>query len=125
MEVRREVELTAEPEEVWEALTSPERLEEWFANDVELDAIAGGDGVFRWDSGEVRHATVTEVVEGERFAFRWWDEEAPGEPTLVTIAVEPLDIGSRVVVTETLPRPQACASGWATALELRFALVAV
>jgi uncharacterized protein YndB with AHSA1/START domain len=79
MEVRREVDLPAEPEEVWDAVTSPERLEEWFANDVELDATPGGDGVFRWDSGEVRRATVEEVVDGSTLVFRWWDEEAPGD----------------------------------------------
>ena len=51
MEVEREVVLDAPPEEVWEALTEPERLEEWFANDVEFDLERGGD--FRWDDGEV------------------------------------------------------------------------
>ena len=36
MEVKREIVLPAEPDEVWSALTDSERLEEWFANDVEL-----------------------------------------------------------------------------------------
>ena len=40
MEVTREVVLEAPVEEVWDALTDPEQLEEWFANDVELDARA-------------------------------------------------------------------------------------
>ena len=43
--------------------TEPERLEEWFANDVELDAVPGGEGVFEWDNGEVRHAIVESVEE--------------------------------------------------------------
>ena len=37
MEVTREVVLEAPLDEVWDALTDPEQLEEWFANDVELD----------------------------------------------------------------------------------------
>ena len=37
MEVVREIELDAGPEDVWEALTNESQLEEWFANDVELD----------------------------------------------------------------------------------------
>ena len=37
MEVVREIELDAEAEDVWEALTNESQLEEWFANDVELD----------------------------------------------------------------------------------------
>jgi uncharacterized protein YndB with AHSA1/START domain len=37
MDVTREIELDAPPEEVWEALTDADQLAEWFANDVELD----------------------------------------------------------------------------------------
>ena len=37
MEIEREIVLPVPPEEAWEALTEPERLEEWFANEVELD----------------------------------------------------------------------------------------
>ena len=33
--IRKEIVLPAPREEVWEALTSPERLEDWFANDVD------------------------------------------------------------------------------------------
>src|SRR5437867_4427867 len=58
MEVVREIELESPPEEVWEAITEPERLEEWFANDVELDPRPGGEGRFRWANGEERRAVV-------------------------------------------------------------------
>ena len=37
MEVTREIVFPVSPGEVWEALTDPDQLEEWFANDVELD----------------------------------------------------------------------------------------
>ena len=40
--VRREIVLPNPREEVWEALTDPERLEDWFANDVDLDLRPGG-----------------------------------------------------------------------------------
>jgi uncharacterized protein YndB with AHSA1/START domain len=118
MEVTRELVLPAEPEEVWDALTSPERLEEWFANDVELDVTPGGDGVFRWESGEVKRAVVDAVEEGRLLTMRWWDEKTPAETTTVAIAVEEVAAGTRVVVTET-----AGASGFALALELRFCAV--
>ena len=41
--VRREVELDASPEEVWEALADDRLLSEWLADEVELtvDAVAG------------------------------------------------------------------------------------
>ena len=63
MEIEREIVLPVPPDEAWEALTEPEQLEEWFANDVELDTRPGGVGVFRWDDGDVRHAVVETVEE--------------------------------------------------------------
>jgi uncharacterized protein YndB with AHSA1/START domain len=120
MEVERELVVEAEPDEVWEALTDPERLEEWFANDVELDAEPGGEGVFRWDSGEERHAVVEDVHVGRRFAFRWRGED--GYETVVAISLDAIDAGTRVLVTESPAGPMACAGEWGTALELRLLL---
>ena len=74
MEVVREIELKADPEDVWEALTDESQLEEWFANDVELDPTPGGRGVFRWDNGETREAIVESVEEGERIVLRFDDD---------------------------------------------------
>jgi uncharacterized protein YndB with AHSA1/START domain len=105
VDVTREVVLPAERDEVWSALTEPERLEEWFANDVELDLEPGGKGVFRWDDGEERHAVVEEVEPGRRFAFTW-------DESHVAIELDEVEGGTRVVVTET------AGAGWSTALEL-------
>lgn len=104
--VRREIMLPSEPGEVWSALTEAERLEEWFASDVELDPVPGGEGIFRWGDGEERQAVVEEVDPERRLAFTW-------EESRVVIELEPAEDGTRLVVTETL------GSGWATALELR------
>jgi uncharacterized protein YndB with AHSA1/START domain len=113
VEVTREVELDAPREEVWEALTDADELAEWFANDVELDPEPGGEGVFRWDDGDERHAVVEEVVPLERFAFTWEDGR-------VVIELEEIPCGTRVTVVES---PTA---EWSTALELRaFSLAAV
>ena len=119
MEVTREIVLPAAPEEVWEALTDPERLSEWFANDVEFDARPGGRGVFRWDDGETRHATVDELVPGERLGFAWTDGN--GAESHVTIALEEAEQGTRLLVVET---PSALAGEWAIGLEVQ-ALAAV
>src|SRR5437588_4989547 len=97
MEVRREIVLEAPREEVWAALTEAERLEEWFANDVELDARPGGEGVFRWADGDERRAVVEDVDEERRLTLRWEDdglvelelEDAPGETLLVVTESSP------------------------------------
>ena len=73
MQVEREIVVPEPPEEVWEALTEPERLEEWFATEVELDARPGGEGVFRWGDGEERRAVVREVEEARRLVLEWED----------------------------------------------------
>ena len=98
MEITRELELPAPADEVWEALTVPARLAEWFANDVELDARPGGEGVFRWDNGEVRTAVVEEVDPGRRFGFRWTDESAE---SAVVFELDEVPGGTRVTVRET------------------------
>jgi uncharacterized protein YndB with AHSA1/START domain len=105
VEVTREIVFPVPPDEVWEALTDPEQLEEWFANDVELDATEGGEGVFRWENGEERRAVVREAEPGERLVLDWDDE---GE---VVLELEEVDGGTRVHVVETAP-------DWSTALEL-------
>jgi uncharacterized protein YndB with AHSA1/START domain len=105
MEVEREIVFPSSPEEVWEALTEPERLEEWFANDVELDAREGGEGVFRWDDGEERHATVREADAPRRIVLDWDDDGT------TAIELEEVEDGTRVHVVETAP-------SFATALEL-------
>src|ERR1051325_11800431 len=71
MQIEREIVFPASPAEVWEALTDPERLEEWFATEVELDARPGGEGTFRWGNGEERHATVREAAPEERLVLDW------------------------------------------------------
>ena len=72
--IRREIVLPAPREEVWDALTEAERLEEWFANDVSVDLRPGGGASFGWSNGESRTATVTEVDPERRLTFAWDDE---------------------------------------------------
>jgi uncharacterized protein YndB with AHSA1/START domain len=106
MEVEREIVLDAPPDEVWEALTDPEQLEEWFANDVEFDLERGG--TFRWNDGEVRHALVEEVEAERRLAIRWWDPAGPDESE-VTFTLVAVPTGTRLIVTETA----SCDWAWA------------
>src|SRR5205085_84662 len=111
MEVSREIEFPVPPDEVWAALTDPDQLEEWFANDVELDPREGGAGHFRWDDGDERFATVREAVPGERLVLDWDDEGA------VVFELEPVPDGTRLRVRESSPE-------WSVALELHASALA-
>lgn len=104
--IRKEITLPSPREEVWEALTDPERLADWFANDVEIELRPGGGASFRWSNGEERHATVTEVDPERRLAFSW-DDEGDVEFTLADA-----EDGTRLTVIETVP-------AWSTALDLQ------
>ena len=77
MEVTREVVVEAPVEEVWEALTEREQLEEWFSED-----------------GVERELVIEEVETRRRVAYTWDDGQ-------VAIEVEEVERGTRVVVTET------------------------
>jgi len=125
--VERDTLVEASPEEVWEALTDEDRLEEWLAPDVELDPVEGGEIAVR-DGDDERTGTVETVEEDERFAFTW---SRPGEgESFVEFTIEAQPGGSRVTVVETPIGPTAIAAGgWSSRLArlgraMRFTLVA-
>jgi uncharacterized protein YndB with AHSA1/START domain len=106
VEIEREIVVPEAPDEVWEALTEPERLEEWFAQEVELDAREGGEGVFRWGDGDERRAVVRELEEEQRLVLDWDDGGS------VAIELAPAESGTLVRVVESSPQ-------FSLALELR------
>jgi uncharacterized protein YndB with AHSA1/START domain len=105
MEIHREIVLPTTREDAWEALTEPERLEEWFATEVELELREGGEAVFRWGDGDARRAEIVTVEDEERLVLRFEDDG------LVDLRLVDDDRGTRVLVHETSPQ-------WSTALEV-------
>ncbi|HEU5002939.1 MAG TPA: SRPBCC domain-containing protein [Actinomycetota bacterium] len=116
--VERRVVFTAGTWEVWAALTRPEKLSEWFGEEVvTLDLRPGGRLVFRDAAGHLRRAIIEVVDAPERFAFRWLPapvapggqapERIPG--SRVEFLVRPEEGGTSLTVVETpavaLPAP--------------------
>jgi uncharacterized protein YndB with AHSA1/START domain len=107
MDVERELFVDSPADEVWAALTEAEQLEQWFANEVELDPTPGGRAIFRWANGEAREAVV-QVAEPEHLlVLRWLDDDG-----VVWLEVEGTDAGTTLRVVETSPQ-------FSAALELR------
>jgi uncharacterized protein YndB with AHSA1/START domain len=100
--VRREVVLPLRPEELWPALTDPDRLAEWLAPEVEIDARPGGGAVFRWEDG-ARRAVIEEVDAPHRLAFRWAEIGDDGEAagSRVEFTLDEVAEGTRLRVLET------------------------
>jgi uncharacterized protein YndB with AHSA1/START domain len=120
--VRREIELEAAPADVWDAITRPELLEQWFEAEVELDPRPGGAGRFVEAEGEHRLARVDDVDEGRRLAFTWWPDEGDEPASTVEFILTPTQGGTRLVVTESPLTARACSAmtgtAWAWRLDL-------
>lgn len=101
------IETAAAPDEVWAALTEPDRIAEWFTEASPLGDV--GD-VYRLDFGDgsVVEGVVTHVEPGRLFAHTWaWIDVEPSPETTVTWSIAPIaGGGTRITLTH---------GGWAEA----------
>jgi uncharacterized protein YndB with AHSA1/START domain len=90
METERTVDLPAEPDEVWEALTDDEALEAWFGDEDELAAR--------------RAARVDHSDPGRSLTWTWQPGGEDGDESTVSITLIPMpDGGTRLTVIESSP----------------------
>jgi uncharacterized protein YndB with AHSA1/START domain len=98
--VEREVLLPASREEAWQALTDPEQVEEWLADEAEFDLRPGGDLAMR-TNGEEREGFFELIEEPSRLVF-WWGEPG-GDLARVEVDLAELEDGTHVRVVESRP----------------------
>jgi uncharacterized protein YndB with AHSA1/START domain len=119
--IERELQIDASPEVVFEVLSQPEHIREWWSAETEFDPVAGTTSRFSWtddDTGrkESTPFTVVEVDPPQRFAFRWtYDDDdvaAPGNSLLVTFDLVASGEGTIVRFTESGYREK----GWEAAV---------
>ncbi|WP_445149339.1 SRPBCC domain-containing protein [Baekduia sp. Peel2402] len=98
--VRRETVLDAPRDEVWERVASPEGLETWLADEIDLPAVEPGASGTVVEDGIRRHVTIEEVEAGRRVALSWCAED--GDPSLVELTLDDTDdeAATRLVVVE-------------------------
>jgi uncharacterized protein YndB with AHSA1/START domain len=97
--VTREVILDADPAAVWEAVTSPAELAEWFGADIDGEIAAGEVLRFSWPDGTRRRAIVERAHAPKELVFRWLpDGNEP--PSRVDITIDETDEGSVLRVVE-------------------------
>ena len=106
--VRREIVLPVARERAWELLTEPAELEEWLADEVQLEPEPGAPLRVTWAGGEVREGEVEEVEPERRLRFRW-DDDATGVPSRVEWTLDDAPGGTRVTVEE---RPLVAPELW-------------
>lgn len=104
--LERQIHVDAAPEVVFEVVSRPEHIREWWSDDADLDPSPGAVGELVWgDREQVAVITVVDVDPPRRFSFRWVAPE--GEPPtlenslLVTFDLEPAGTGTLLRLTET------------------------
>jgi uncharacterized protein YndB with AHSA1/START domain len=104
--IEREILIDAPPEIVWDVITDPREIQEWFANEAEIDLRVGGSGQFKFrPSGDTYQLQVEAVDRPRRFAFRW--VQPAGTPVrernslLVEFTLIPEDRNTRLRVVES------------------------
>jgi uncharacterized protein YndB with AHSA1/START domain len=119
--IEREIHVAASPEVVFEVISSPEHLTEWWPDDAQVVATAGAAGHVTFhrpppEETKVVPITVVEALPPRLFSFRWvYDEgETPGATNslLVTFELEPAGEGTLVRMTESGFRER----GWEVAV---------
>jgi uncharacterized protein YndB with AHSA1/START domain len=117
--IEREIYVDAPPEVVFEVVSAPEHVQEWWPDEARYEAVVGGTGEILFASADGRDAvalTVLELRAPTRFSFRWTHPTgAPateGNSLLVTFDLEPHGAGTLVRFRETGFRER----GWEAAV---------
>src|SRR5215218_9958018 len=124
--IEREVHVEAAPEVVYEVISTPQHLREWWPDEAEFEPVPGATGVIWFgdrstSDAHVAQLTVAEADPPRRFSFRWVYEEGeaatPANSLLVTFELVPSGTATLLRLTETGFREK----GWeAAVLEEQF-----
>jgi uncharacterized protein YndB with AHSA1/START domain len=117
--IERDIEVDASPEVVFEVISRPEHMREWWPDDARFEPVAGAPGELVWRdaaTGETRTVAfaVVEADPPRRFSFRWCfaGPDRSGPSLLVAFDLVPAGAGTRIRLTETGFREQ----GWEVAV---------
>ncbi|MEU8308159.1 SRPBCC domain-containing protein [Actinomadura sp. NPDC048955] len=108
--IERELHIEATPEVVYQVISKPEHLREWWPDEAEIEAVPGARGVVSFGDPNAPDAkvvplTVMEADPPRRFSFRWaYDQGEIAESVdslLVTFELVPSGTGTLLRFTET------------------------
>lgn len=107
--IERELYIDATPEIVFDVISNPERVAEWWPDAATYEARPGSTGEIVFGDPDTDGKTVTltviEVESPTTFSFRWThaadERPAPGNSLLVTFHLVPSGSGTRLRFVET------------------------
>ncbi|MEU0868993.1 SRPBCC domain-containing protein [Nocardia brasiliensis] len=107
--IERSLYIEATPEVVYEVISSPEHLREWWPDEASLDPVPGAVGELVWGDRNTPDAsvallTVVDALPPKLFSFRWGhpadDAADAGNSLFVTFELSPSGTGTTVQMTE-------------------------
>lgn len=107
--IEREIHIEAAPDVVYEVVSKPEHLRQWWPDHAELEPVAGAAGVIAFGDPSAPGAkivalTVVEADPSRRFSFRWvyddGESATPSNSLLVTFDLIPTAGGTLLRFTE-------------------------
>jgi uncharacterized protein YndB with AHSA1/START domain len=119
--IEREIHIEAAPEVVYEVISRPEHLREWWPDEADLVPVPGATGVISFGDrstpdAKVEQLTVVEADPPRRFSFRWVYDEGetatPANSLLVTFELVRSGTGTLLRFTESGFREK----GWEAAV---------
>jgi len=108
--IEREITIAAPVDVVWSAVTEPAQISRWFADEVDMVAKSGYDGMLTFTQNTTTqpisvHITVESVEPERSWSYRWMHPEdaepRDGNSTLVVFTLTPEGDGTRLRVVET------------------------
>ena len=107
--IEREIFVEASPDVVFEVVSRPEHLKEWWPDDAQYDLVPGSAGEITFGDcahgGKVESFTVVDVQPPRSFSFRWThpagETAVEGNSLLVTFDLTPERDGTMLRMTET------------------------
>ncbi|MFG2789695.1 SRPBCC family protein [Streptomyces sp. NPDC048419] len=119
--IEREIRIEATPDVVYEVVSKPEHLREWWPDEADFDPVPGGTGRITFGDpstpdAQVESLTVVEADPPRRFSFRWVHDygeiATPDNSFLVTFDLIPAGTGTLLRFTESGFRER----GWEAAV---------
>jgi uncharacterized protein YndB with AHSA1/START domain len=119
--IEREIHIKAAPEVVYEVISRPEHMREWWPDEADLVPVPGATGVISFGDrstpdAKVEQLSVVEADPPRRFSFRWVYDEGetatPANSLLVTFELVRSGTGTLLRFTESGFREK----GWEAAV---------
>jgi uncharacterized protein YndB with AHSA1/START domain len=103
--IEREISIQAPIATVWEVITKPEYISQWFGSQAEIDLRPGGKGKLSWGEDLEAPLEIVEVEKPHLFSFLWVAPDEETKPThqqtLVEFWLTEDGAGTKVRLTES------------------------